>query len=50
MACYGVPQIFFFHQNDRKGCKAGYLDVRGQFVLRSSATGDKPLGGGNQPP
>ena len=39
----GTPD--FFHQNDRKGCKRDYLDVRGHFVLRFGAIGKKPLGG-----
>ena len=41
--------LFFFHENDRKGCKRDYLDARGHFVLRFGAIGDKPLGGGNHP-
>ena len=40
----GTPG-FFFHQNDRKGCKRDYLDARGHFVLRFGVIGDKPLGG-----
>ena len=39
----GTPD--FFHQNDRKGRKGDYLDVRGHFLLRFGAIGDKPLGG-----
>ena len=31
-------------QNDCNGCKRGYLNARGHFVLRFSAIGDKPLG------
>ena len=41
---------FFFHQNDRKGCKRDVLDARGHFLLRFCAAGDKPSGGGNHPP
>ena len=44
----GTPG-FFFHQNDRKGCKRDNLDARDHFVLRFGAISDKPLGGGNHP-
>ena len=44
----GYPRFvcFFFHQNDLKGCKGDVLDARGHFLLRFSAAGDKPSGGG----
>ena len=45
----GTPRYFFFHQNDRKGCKRDYLDARGHFVLHFAAIGDKPLGGVTTP-
>ena len=45
----GTPG-YFFHQNDRKGCKRDNLDARGPFVLRFGAIGEKLLGGGNHPP
>ena len=41
---------FFFHQNDRKGCKRDVLDARGHFLLRFCAAGDKPSGGWQPPP
>ena len=44
----GTPG-FFFHQNDRKGCKRDYLDAQGHSVLRFGAIDDKPLGGGSHP-
>ena len=36
--------LFFFHQNDRKRCKRDVLDVRGHFLLRFCAAGDKRQG------
>ena len=53
LTAYPTPRVrgtpFFFHQNDRKGCKRDYLDARGHFVLRFGAIGDKPLEVGNHP-
>ena len=43
----GTP-AFFFHQNDRKGCKRDVLDTRGHFFAFLCA-GDKPSGGGYHP-
>ena len=50
LTAYPTPMLggtpgFFFHQNDRKGCKRNFLDDRGHFVLRFGAIGDKLLRG-----